>query len=82
MKKIFNPQHLDQVEESYFDHFKFSVLAGLQLVALGILSMIHGIFPFLFSRYPDQLFEYFLVWSQARRARVDRILAEKNLERK
>jgi hypothetical protein len=82
MKKLFNPQHLSQVEESYFAHFKFSVLAGLQLLLLGILSMVHGVFPFLFSRYPDQLFEYFLRWSQQRRVRVDHILAEKNLEQK
>jgi hypothetical protein len=82
MKKLFNPQHLAQVEESYFAHFKFSVLAGIQLVALGLLSLVHGVFPFLFSRYPDQLFEYFLRWSQQRRDRVDRVLAEKNLEQK
>jgi hypothetical protein len=78
--KLFNFKHLIQVEESYLQHFKFSIWAGVFLCYLGIISLIHAVFPFLFSRYPDRLFRHFVDWSANRRNRVDTILKSKKLE--
>jgi hypothetical protein len=78
--KLFNFKHLSQVEESYLQHFKFSVWAGISLCFLGMISLIHAIFPFMLSRYPDKLFHRFIEKSFARRNRVDTVLKKKNLE--
>jgi hypothetical protein len=78
--KLFNFKHLTQVEESYLQHFVFSIWAGAFLCYLGIISLIHAIFPFLFSRYPDRLFHHFVDRSATRRNRVDIILKNKKLE--
>lgn len=77
---MINFKHLQQVEESYFEHLKFSLWAGFILIILGIVSVIHGIFPFLFSRVPDKIFNYFLKHSSERISRVNRLLKTKGLE--
>jgi hypothetical protein len=78
--KIINFKHLSQVEETYSQHWKFSVWAGIFLCYLGLLSLIHGFFPFLFSRYPDYIFRNFLEKSKNRRTKVDSLLKQKGLE--
>jgi hypothetical protein len=75
--EFLNLKHLSQVKETYFQHFKFSCWAGTFLCYIGIVSLLHGIFPFLFSRYPDYLFHLFTEKSKARRDRVDLILKSK-----
>ena len=78
--KIVNFNHLSQVEETYFQHLKFGVWAGIVLIALGIISLIHAIFPFFLSRWPDRIYRYFVNESSPRIDRVNRILKEKNIE--
>jgi hypothetical protein len=78
--KFINFKHLPQVEETYFQHFKFSCWAGFFLCYLGIISLLHGIFPFFLSRYPDRLFHRFVNESKTRRDRVDSILEKKAIE--
>jgi len=75
-----NPKHLSQVEETYFEHFKFAMWAGLVMLLLGIVSIIHAIFPFLFSRTPDKIFKYFQEKSNDRITRVNETLKRKNIE--
>jgi len=77
--KIFNFKHLTQVEETYFQHLKFGIWAGIVLLTLGIISTIHALFPFFLSRWPDRLYRYFVRNSSTRMNRVDRILKEKNI---
>jgi hypothetical protein len=49
VRVFINPiQHLKSVNESYFQHGFFAVKWGLFLVITGIVSIIHGFFPFLF----------------------------------
>jgi hypothetical protein len=79
-KKIWNPKHLSQVEETYWAHLKFGIWAGIVLMWLGIVSVIHALFPFLFSRYPDAVYKYFINASQKRISRVNTVLKNKNLE--
>jgi hypothetical protein len=77
---MINFKHLAQVEESYIAHCKFGLWAGIVLIVLGIVSIIHAIFPFLFVRKPDKIYKYFVAKSQARITQVDQILKSKNLE--
>lgn len=78
--KLINFQHLKQVEESYWQHFKFATWAGFYLVYLGVVSLVHGVFPFFAARYPDQLFQKFLEKSKSRLNRVSTCLKEKGIE--
>jgi hypothetical protein len=79
-KKILNFNHLSQVEETYLQHLKFSLWAGIVLLILGVVSIIHGVFPFLLVRYPDNIYRYFVKNSQKRIDRVNQILKKKNFE--
>lgn len=76
----FNFHHLSQVEETYFEHFRFAIWAGLVMILLGVVSIIHAIFPFLFSRLPDKIYRYFQTKSKERITRVNNILKSKNIE--
>jgi hypothetical protein len=77
---MINFKHLAQVEESYIAHFKFGLWAGVTLIFLGFVSIVHAIFPFLFTRKPDQIYRYFVAKSESRIKRVTQILKSKNLE--
>jgi hypothetical protein len=77
---LFNGKHLNQVEETYLEHFKFGIWAGFTLGILSILSLVHAIFPFLLPRLPDKLYQYFVQNATARINRVRQILKDKNLE--
>lgn len=78
--KAFNPKHLKEVEETYFEHFKFASWAGATLILLGCVSLVHAVFPFLFARLPDRIYRYFVNKSKARIDRVNSTLKTKNLE--
>ncbi len=45
-------KHLDQTGEGYWSHFKFGVVHGLYLFKMGIMSIVHAIFPDI---YPFEL---------------------------
>lgn len=78
--RLINRLHLEQVEESYSQHARFGLWAALVLFVLAVLSLIHAVFPFLFSRWPDRLYQYFQTASHERMTRVNEILKRKNLE--
>lgn len=78
--KFFNFKHLEEVEESYIQHLKFGIWAGVILLILGILSFVHAVFPFFLSRWPDRLYRYFVDQATPRMNRVNKILREKNIE--
>ena len=76
----FNFHHLSQVEETYFEHFRFAMWAGLVMLLLGVVSIIHAIFPFFFSRLPDKIYKYFQTKSKERIERVNETLRRKKIE--
>lgn len=80
LKNIINFKHLDQVEETYFQHLRFALWAGAVMIFLGFVSIVHAVFPFLFDRVPDKIFRYFLQKSNQRITRVNSILKEKGIE--
>lgn len=77
---MINFDHLSQVEETYFQHLRFALWAGAVLIVLGVVSIIHAVFPFMFDRIPDKIFRYFLEKSNERVSRVNKILKDKGLE--
>ena len=40
-------EHLEQAQESYFQHLRFAGLVGLMLVAAGLACLIHSVVPAL-----------------------------------
>lgn len=42
--------HLDEVGETYWQHFKFAASIGLVMLIAGFLVVLHAIFPFAFKR--------------------------------
>lgn len=41
-------KHLNEAGKSYFEHFKFALVAGFILIYAGIASIIHAFIPTLF----------------------------------
>lgn len=80
LKNIVNFRHLSQVEETYLQHLRFALWAGTVLIVLGVVSIVHAVFPFLLDRVPDRIFKYFLRKSNQRVTRVDSLLKEKGIE--
>jgi hypothetical protein len=78
--KLFNKNHLREVEESYWEHFKFGIWAAGVFLLLFLIGTIHAVFPFLFSRHPDRIFGYFCTKAEARLKKVKEILVKKNIE--
>jgi hypothetical protein len=76
---LFNPSHLQEVEESYLVHLKFGVWAGFWLIITGVISIVHAVVPVLLARVPDRLFRYIVEQSSTRINRVEDILRKKNL---
>jgi hypothetical protein len=42
-------KHLRDSKCSYVEHMLFAEKAGVELILVGIASMIHGVFPFLYT---------------------------------
>ena len=41
--------HLDMIKESYFVHFVFTVRLFVGFLFLAVVSLIHGLFPFILT---------------------------------
>jgi hypothetical protein len=41
--------HPNEVGETYFQHFCYAIKSGSIMVTAGLISIIHGVFPFLFK---------------------------------
>jgi len=41
--------HLDAIKESYFVHFVFAVRLFVGFLFLAVVSLIHGLFPFILT---------------------------------
>ena len=42
-------KHLEEVGESYFVHFVFTVRLFVGFLFLAVVSLIHGLFPFILT---------------------------------
>lgn len=43
-------RHLKEVEEGYFEHFLFAFSIACWIIILGVMHLIHSIFPFIFAK--------------------------------
>ena len=46
--------HLYNVQENYFVHLVFTVRLTVYLLFLSIISLIHGLFPFILTNFVSQ----------------------------
>lgn len=51
--KLFN-QHPRNVNETYWQHLRFSLSCGVCMVLAGFACLIHAIFPFIFKTTGSQ----------------------------
>lgn len=42
--------HLDDVEESYFEHMRFALGFAIEMLAASFACAVHALMPFLFSK--------------------------------
>jgi hypothetical protein len=77
--RLFNPDHLHEVEESYFIHLQFGIWAGAWLMMTGVVSIVHAVIPVFMARVPDRMFRYFVAKSSTRIKRIETLLRKKNL---
>jgi hypothetical protein len=42
-------KHLIESEKTYLNHLKGAIFYGFKMIIGGIISIIHGLFPFLFD---------------------------------
>ena len=42
-------EHLEIAQKSYWGHLWFALRAGFQLIYAGVISIIHGVCPFIFK---------------------------------
>ena len=43
-------KHLKDVNMTYMEHWMFAWVLALKLCLLSLISLVHGIFPFIFTR--------------------------------
>lgn len=51
--------HLKEANKGYFQHGKFAIVAGFDLILTGIVSIIHGIFPNILPFYAEKKVDYY-----------------------
>jgi len=76
---IFNFKHLSEVEESYFAHLRYNLWVGGMVLLLAVVSFIHAILPFMFSRWPFAIRKYMMEKSLHRDRQISRALRKKGL---
>ena len=43
-------QHLNEVNETYFQHMRIAFTIGFTMLVIGVLCLIHGLIPGLFKK--------------------------------
>ena len=43
-------QHLNEVNETYFQHMRIAFTIGITMLLTGVLCLIHGLMPGLFKK--------------------------------
>lgn len=46
----FFTKHLETIKETYWEHFYFASMMGVQMLLGGIACIVHAILPFLFEK--------------------------------
>jgi len=64
-------KHPQDAGESYWQHLCFTLRAGCALIVIGLVLLIHGIFPFLFVHTASCKIESLCDELQARRKKCE-----------
>ena len=64
-------KHLNEAGKSYFDHFKFALIAGLILIYAGITSIIHAFIPSIFPFTSQKIVKKLLDQSMNNKKKYD-----------
>jgi hypothetical protein len=48
MNKLFT-EHPHLAGETYWQHFRFALGAGMKMMVAGVICILHGCFPFIFE---------------------------------
>ncbi len=43
-------QHLEETDETYLQHLCFTTMMGCRFLFIGVIILVHGLFPFIFVR--------------------------------
>jgi len=68
--KLIDFKHTKTVGETYWQHLSWCIYATGVFVVMIVLSIVHGIFPFLLANLPDRVLTDFVNKFRARRQRT------------
>ena len=63
-------KHLEQVGETYLEHFRFGMWAAGICLLLSVTSFVHAVFPFFMPRRPEKIYQYFHARAKQRLERI------------
>lgn len=46
-----NLNHLEEVEETYFQHFIRALIVSFNLLIMALVCLVHALLPFIFTSY-------------------------------
>ncbi len=49
-----NLNHLEEVEETYFQHFIRALIVSFNLLIMAVVCLVHALFPFIFTSYVSE----------------------------
>ena len=68
--KTIDPDHLDTVGETYWQHLRWAWGSALVFALLVPLALLHGLMPWLFPGWPDRVLVKYIDRFRARRQRT------------
>ena len=51
-------KHLKEANKNYYNHGKFAVVAGFDLILTGIVSILHGLIPSFMPFYAEKKVDF------------------------
>jgi hypothetical protein len=52
-------KHLKEANKDYYNHGKFAVIAGFDLILTGIVSILHGLIPSFMPFYAEKKVDFY-----------------------
>lgn len=65
-------QHLNEVDESYLEHFSFAFSVGIIAIIAGLLSIVHALIPSFFTKSAGDAINYLSNVIEGRRKAMEK----------
>ena len=52
-------KHLQEAKKGYYQHGRFAVIAGFDLIRTGIVSILHGLIPSFMPFYAEKKVDFY-----------------------